>query len=318
MTKNKTTKSSKKTLVDNDCLNKTVKEKSKNSTKQKCSSGSKGHDDLNRSAKSSNETKPNERSSKSTKSSDQSSGGQQSSSKKSSSKKCNNSSNDKQNSHSKRSTNNEVDGVVEQNVACTKTTIDEKTLEFTKPTINQLERDDEWEKKMWRFKPLSKADTVDCKEYEDFNDEIVELNSAIQTLRISYGSVIKSLITENTRRTKKKCATLNMKKEVNFLTQMSEIDSSEKVALLTKATELENASSSEKFTLERFINPITRENTFQMLFEEVESLNRQTETFREQFFDSRGMFLKEQYDSQNEIVMKRKKLNELWKWVSLI
>ena len=82
-------------------------------------------------------------------------------------------------------------------------------------------------------------------------------------LKHSYGSIIKSLVAMQTRRAKKKAAKeAATDGKVTFLTTLSTIDPN---ALRTKSC----LEATDKYEIERFLNPITREETFNMLFEEV-------------------------------------------------
>ncbi|KAJ6224979.1 hypothetical protein RDWZM_003524 [Blomia tropicalis] len=189
----------------------------------------------------------------------------------------------------------------------------DEELEFTKPNINQVVREKEWEKKMWKHKPLSTAEHIETHEFEDFNDEITDLNAGIQTLHLSYGSIIKSLVAGYNRRSKKKGAIPPTAKEVNLLTTIDQIDPQQMEVIRAKATCLEYA---DKYDLERFINPVTRDTTFAMLFQECDMLNKKTAKLREQFYNAHGGFLREKYDSQNEVKVTRKHLNEYWIWVN--
>ena len=134
-------------------------------------------------------------------------------------------------------------------------------------------------------------------------------------LRLSYGSIIQSLVALYAHREKKdkqqqeEETVIIPAKKVNFLTTIHNVNESE---MLLKATCLQSAN---KYDMERFINPITREETFNMLFDEVKLLNGKTEKLRNRFFDSRGFFLREKYDQQEEITVHRKQLNEYWLWV---
>ena len=132
-------------------------------------------------------------------------------------------------------------------------------------------------------------------------------------LKHSYGSIVKSLVAMQNRRPKKK--TINDQKmtadgkPINFLTTLSTIDPNE---LKTKSC----LETTEKYDIERFLNPITREETFNELFKEVELVNKLTEKFRSNFFDARGNFLRAKYDAQSEIKMDRAQYNEYIQWVS--
>lgn len=58
--------------------------------------------------------------------------------------------------------------------------------------------------------------------------------------------------------------TLGDVKKINFLTTLSTMDPKQKEEMSESSS-----SNNDKFNIENFLNPITRENTFQMLFNEV-------------------------------------------------
>ena len=53
----------------------------------------------------------------------------------------------------------------------------------------------------------------------------------------------------------------------NFLTTLSTMDPKQKEEMSESSSS--SSSNNDKFNIENFLNPITRENTFQMLFNEV-------------------------------------------------
>ena len=86
-------------------------------------------------------------------------------------------------------------------------------------------------------------------------------------LKHSYGSIIKSLVAMQTRRAKKKAAKEagaqpKTDGKMTFLTTLSSIDPND---LRTKSC----LEAADKYEIERFLNPVTREETFNMLFDEV-------------------------------------------------
>lgn len=59
-------------------------------------------------------------------------------------------------------------------------------------------------------------------------------------------------------------------KKVNFLVTLSTMDPKQKEEMASGGGTNESSSmNSDKFNMENFLNPMTRENTFQMLFNEV-------------------------------------------------
>lgn len=201
-------------------------------------------------------------------------------------------------------------------------------LEFTKPTINQMVRE---KKKKKDKKDLSTEEKIEDKEFEEFNDEVsghcpldpwhrqrlltvnshqvIDLNGSIEMLHLSYGSIIKSLVALYSHREKK---AKTKTEKVTFITTLDEVDGKQMQA---KANCMQWAA---KYDLERFINPLTREETFKMLFEEVKTLNAKTDKLRSKFYDSRGYFLRQKYDQQKEIKVQRKQFNEFWLWVCVV
>ncbi|KAJ6216513.1 hypothetical protein RDWZM_007670 [Blomia tropicalis] len=175
--------------------------------------------------------------------------------------------------------------------------------EFTKPTINQIRKDK-------KETTISYSEKINDKEFEQMYDELNELNSGMKTLKHSYGSIIKSLCAIQNRRTKKKIQREMQKREgkLSFLATLSTCD----VADLKSRSCLEQ---SEKYDIERFINPMTREETFNALFDEIEEVRKCTEHLRINFFDPRGRFLRDKYDEQEEYRLNRSKFNEIRLWI---
>ena len=138
------------------------------------------------------------------------------------------------------------------------------------------------------------------------------MNQSVQMLHMSYGSIIKSLVAMYTKRNKKGQAKAppTVDGKANFLTPVS--GNAENVPEEKSCMEWED-----KYDMERFISPSTREEAFQSLFAEVDSLNKRTEKLRTKFYDKKGYFLKEKYDAQSEVKVSRKQLNEYWTWVSI-
>lgn len=135
------------------------------------------------------------------------------------------------------------------------------------------------------------------------------MTASVQMLRMSYGSIIKSLVAMYTKRAKKgQPAQLppTVDGKVNFLTPVMEDSVAQERSCLEWA---------DKYDMERFINPANREEAFQMLFAEVDLLLKKTEKLRTRFYDKEGYFDKEKYDGQQEIKVTRKQLNEFWLWV---
>ena len=88
-------------------------------------------------------------------------------------------------------------------------------------------------------------------------------------LKHSYGSIIKSLVAMQNRRSKKKAAKeAAAAKEaeghgkMTFLTTLSTMDQKD---MPTKSC----LELTDKYDIDRFINPVSREETFPLLFEEV-------------------------------------------------
>ncbi|OTF82231.1 hypothetical protein BLA29_003376 [Euroglyphus maynei] len=167
---------------------------------------------------------------------------------------------------------------------------------------------------------ITTSERITKVEFESLNDEINELNSGINTLKHSYGSIIKSLIAmQNKRLMKKKFAKQQQQqqqiddvKKINFLTTLSTMDSAQKEEITQTTTE-SSSSNNNKYNMENFLNPMTRESTFQMLFNEVDDLNKRTEHLRTNFYDRRGNFLRTKYE-QSDYHLDRKKFNHLKLW----
>lgn len=132
---------------------------------------------------------------------------------------------------------------------------------------------------------------------------------------------------QNTRRAKKRSPQQPPAPgKMNFLTTISALDpKSMKESILV---------STDKYAMDNFLNPLTREQTFQQLFAEVswlrwlayhiktncfyqvDDLNKKTEKLRT-FFDQRGNFLRDKYDAADYHV-DRAVFNELKLWVSVL
>lgn len=127
-------------------------------------------------------------------------------------------------------------------------------IESTKPTINQ-------QIKVKKERPLYMTERIGKAEFEALNDEINELNSGIQTLKYSYGSIIKSLMMMQSRKAKKKMLqAMKMKqKGLNDDEARHQIDDDE-----GKRTD-----NGDKLNMDNFLNAATRDETFQLLFKEV-------------------------------------------------
>ena len=143
-----------------------------------------------------------------------------------------------------------------------------------------------------------------------------EMNASLAMLRSSYGSIITSLVAMYTKRGKRgQKAQLppTVDGKANLLTPINpNADADGGLQEEEQGSILKNA---DKYNIENFINPATRQAAFDGLFAEVELLNRKTEKFRTAFFDKKGYFLQEKYDGQKEMKLSRKKLNHFWLWV---
>ena len=141
------------------------------------------------------------------------------------------------------------------------------------------------------------------------------MNSGLMMLRSSYGSIITSLVAMYTKRGKRgQKAQLppTVDGKANLLTPINAAAGAD--GLQEEASILNDA---DKYNIDNFINPATRQASFDALFAEVELLNRKTEKFRTAFFDKKGYFLLEKYEAQKEMKLSRKKLNHFWLWVSI-
>lgn len=116
---------------------------------------------------------------------------------------------------------------------------------------------------------------------------------------------------QDTRRAKKKAAKEAAQRpadgKVTFLTTLSTCDPNE---LRTKSC----LEAADKYDIERFLNPLTREETFQQLFDEVDDLNKSFEKIRT-FYDARGRFQRDKYEEQEEIKLDRIQFNEYKLWI---
>lgn len=147
----------------------------------------------------------------------------------------------------------------------------------------------------------------DCNSLFPLESQITDLNGGVGTLKHSYGSIIKSLMMLQGRRLKKKAKAKQEK--TSFLTTISTMDM--KVAPQNSCLVMED-----KYAMELFLNPVTREDTFKQLFDEVDELNGKTEQLRTKCFDQRGNFMKEKFDKVR-LKIERKEFNEYRLWVSV-
>ena len=117
------------------------------------------------------------------------------------------------------------------------------------------------------------------------------------------------------RRSKKKAARETAQKaaegKVNFLTTLSTCNTSE----LKSPSCLE---ATDKYDMDRFLNPVTREETFNSLFEEVEYLNKHVDKLRSTCYDARGHFLRDKYEAQADLKIDRTHFNEILIWVRFL
>lgn len=157
----------------------------------------------------------------------------------------------------------------------------EEPTEFTKPTVNNPKGRKE-------TTPMCYSPVIGTTEFEALYDEvkridigytwchsdsnftfhqITELNTGATTLKYSYGSIVTSLVHLHNKRMKAKLPKdqkkLPHQQQINFMTTRSE------VSVKTAAQMEDCLESIDKYDMERFINPVTREDTFKMLFEEV-------------------------------------------------
>lgn len=154
--------------------------------------------------------------------------------------------------------------------------------------------------------------------------QINDLNAGVQTLKHSYGSIIKSLVHMHNRRMKKKKAEAKPssngkdgKEEpkeaqpITLMTTLSEISKQQ-----ARQMEMENSclSQVDKYDVERFINPVTREDTFKALFAECAQLSDQTVTLRTKFFDAKANFLPDEYRRHPALHLTRKRFNHYRLW----
>lgn len=127
-------------------------------------------------------------------------------------------------------------------------------IESTKPTINQ-------QIKAKKERPMYMTERIGKAEFEALNDEINELNSGIQTLKYSYGSIIKSLMMMQSRKAKKKMLQAMKMKQKGM--------ADDEVKHQMDDDDGKKTDNGDKFNMDNFLNAATREETFQLLFKEV-------------------------------------------------
>lgn len=143
--------------------------------------------------------------------------------------------------------------------------------------------------------------------------QVKEMNQACKILKDSYRCIVASLINLSKRKTSTTTAT--GKKTMNMMTTMSEMKMShvvpdETTAAANLGTEIKVKKTlgsleglpalpiDERLTNERFINPETRDEAFENLFKEVDTLNKDISKLKE-FYDQDGCFLYEEYNASN-------------------
>ena len=101
-------------------------------------------------------------------------------------------------------------------------------------------------------------------------------------------------------------------KQITLMTTLSEI--SKQQAKHMEMDESCLSSHVDKYDMERFINPVTREKTFKQLFDECDLLNEQSKTLRTMFFDAKANFLPDEYQRQPQNQITRKRFNQFKLW----
>ncbi|KAJ6222823.1 hypothetical protein RDWZM_001368 [Blomia tropicalis] len=153
-------------------------------------------------------------------------------------------------------------------------------------------------------------------EFENLYDKLRNLNRAVLILKESYYNLIRSLIKMN-KKDNRQSSSESIKsgtKVANMLTSVSDLKSSANIStiksdnihtryLLPLKANKSDISQSEvivedRFATARFLDPQTRAETFQCLFNEIAKLNKDLSRLKE-FFDSDGDFMIQEYDNSN-------------------
>ncbi|OTF75950.1 hypothetical protein BLA29_008307 [Euroglyphus maynei] len=135
-----------------------------------------------------------------------------------------------------------------------------------------------------------KSSFVDDKdELEELNAEMIELFGHINTVQSSYQEIVQSLISiqKNNRRHKSSNSTRMM------MTMVA--DGESKPPPLAPKELMKTESSHQPISLEPFMNPATRNDSFNQLFQRVDRIRSETEQFRS-YFTPDGTLQREQYN----------------------
>lgn len=170
-----------------------------------------------------------------------------------------------------------------------------------------------------------------------------DLNTAINTLKDSYGSIIRSLANMQARRCKKALQNIiqnynpnnvnksenkiveEMMKQYSKYTNLSttsttpSISKTQPIQVLT-LNEIQNRALvidyEEKYKVDKFLDPQQHDDIFQRLFKEIEEINIAFVQFGT-FFDPEGYFQSDKYYKQNDFRLSVKQHQDFMKMVIL-
>ena len=144
--------------------------------------------------------------------------------------------------------------------------------------------------------------------------QLTDLNTSINTLRHSYGSIIRSLINMQHRRTKTALSPVTTNPEDVDL-QAPDGGTTGPIPTIEDICERVTVDYNTKYNLDRFLDSGSRNEMFQELFREVNEINAAMVRFKT-FFNNEGYFQLANYKAQDEFQLSRAQYTDCLKVVS--
>jgi len=141
-----------------------------------------------------------------------------------------------------------------------------------------------------------------------------DLNTSISTLRHSYGSIIRSLVNLQHRRTKTALPPVTTNPG-DAEVQAPDGGTTGPAPTIEDICERVSVDYNTKYNLDRFLDSGSRQNVFQELFREVNEINVAMAHFKT-FFNSEGYFQSRAYLEQDEFKLSRTQYTDCLKVVS--
>ena len=149
--------------------------------------------------------------------------------------------------------------------------------------------------------------------------QLTDLNTSINTLRHSYGSIIRSLANLQNRRAKKAQYQAHPLAPVPVIAadedQQAPDGSGSLTTTIEDICERITVDYAERYNLDRFLDSTSRDGVFGELFREVNEINTALAPFKT-FFDGEGYFQPTIYKAQDEFVLTRAQYGNCLKVVS--